>query len=54
MTYFDPHIYNKQNLKKEDREEIDYWECIILNAIDVVAEEYCLEQPKSLKKSYLI
>lgn len=25
MTYFDPKIYNKQNLKDKDREELEYY-----------------------------
>lgn len=33
MTYFDPHIYNRENLKAKDREELDYWLNAFNNAI---------------------
>lgn len=25
MTYFNPKIYNRENLKEEDRDELDFW-----------------------------
>jgi hypothetical protein len=34
MTYFNPKIYNKQNLKKEDRRELEYYNNMFLNVID--------------------
>lgn len=33
MTYFDPHIYNRENLKPRDRAELDYWLNAFNNAI---------------------
>ena len=45
MTYFDPHIYCKQNLKEKDKKEMEYWksECeIVLDmAYDRYQEDYC-------------
>lgn len=36
MSYFDPKIYCKQNLKEADRKELEYWHCefdsVICNA----------------------
>lgn len=40
MSYFDPNIYNKQNLREADRRELDYWQSIIYNAIDNTVWEY--------------
>ena len=34
MTYFDPHYYNRENLKETDRAELDYWLNAFINAID--------------------
>ena len=34
MSYFDPKIYCKQNLKEEDRKELDYWRDVFLNVIE--------------------
>ena len=33
MTYFDPKIYNKQNLKSEDRKELEYWNDVFHHVI---------------------
>jgi hypothetical protein len=33
MTYFDPRIYCKQNLKDKDREELEYWQTVFENVI---------------------
>ena len=34
MTYFDPKIYNKQNLKDKDREELEYYNELFISVID--------------------
>ena len=34
MTYFNPRIYNKQNLKEKDRKELEYYNNMFLNVID--------------------
>lgn len=31
MSYFDPKIYNIQNLKKEDQKEINFWRELVHN-----------------------
>lgn len=43
MTYFNPSIFNKQNLKEEDRTELDFWNGEVLNCIENTKEEYQLE-----------
>ena len=45
MSYFDPKIYNKQNLKTQDRQELDYWERVFLNDIEYAAEDIQLDMP---------
>lgn len=39
MTYFDPHIYCKQNLKDKDREELEYWQTVFENVIESASFE---------------
>lgn len=34
MSYFNPKIYNKQNLKEDDLSELSYWETVFKNLID--------------------
>ena len=34
MTYFDPHIYCKQNLKEEDLKEMEYWKRVFEDTIN--------------------
>lgn len=36
MSYFNPKIYNNQNLKEEDRAELEYWHEVFENAVDCV------------------
>lgn len=43
MTYFNPKIFNKNNLKAEDRTELDFWNGEVQNLIDNAQEEYELE-----------
>lgn len=33
MSYFDPKIYNKQNLNDKDKDELEYWQGIINDVI---------------------
>lgn len=33
MSYYNPKIFNKQNLKAEDRTELDYWDGVVKNLI---------------------
>lgn len=40
MTYFDPAIFNKQNLKPKDRKELDFWEDIFKNVISTTRDEF--------------
>lgn len=39
MTYFDPDVYNKYNLREDDRDEIELYGCMIADAIDVVKSD---------------
>lgn len=39
MSYFDPKIYNKQNLKEEDRKELDFYEGLLETSINCVLED---------------
>lgn len=45
MTWFDPKIYCKQNLKEKDLKEMEYWESefrtVLDNAYDRYEEECC-------------
>lgn len=34
MSYFNPKIYNKQNLREDDLSELSYWETVFRNLID--------------------
>lgn len=34
MSYFNPKIYNKQNLKEDDLSELSYWETVFRNLIE--------------------
>ena len=34
MSYFDPQVYNKQNLKEKDRSELDYYYNQVMQDID--------------------
>lgn len=34
MSYFDPKIYNKNNLHEADKKELDYWESVFINLIE--------------------
>lgn len=44
MTYFDPSVYNEQNLHETDKQEIEFWRGMIENALDNarddIAEEF--------------
>lgn len=54
MSYFDPEIYNKQNLKPEDRSELDFVQSMINDVIDSALSSYVwceeIESLKILKK----
>ena len=43
MSSYNPKIFNKQNLKEEDRTELDFWNGEVLNCIENTKEEYQLE-----------
>jgi hypothetical protein len=45
MSYFDTKIYNKQNLKTQDRRELDYWEQAFLSAMENSADEMQFNMP---------
>lgn len=45
MSYFDSKIYNKQNLKTQDRRELDYWEQAFLSAMENSADEMQFNMP---------
>ena len=52
MSYFNPKIYNKQNLKDEDRQEIEFYFGVIDNALrcaDNDAEYDADKLPDSVK-----
>jgi hypothetical protein len=40
MSYYDPHIYNKQNLKEKDLKELSYYEGEFCNAVESAKEDY--------------
>ena len=44
MTYFDPSVYDEQNLHETDKQEIEFWRGMIENALDNarddIAEEF--------------
>ena len=44
MTYFDPSVYNEQNLHETDKQEIEFWremvEDALTNTRDDIAEEF--------------
>lgn len=40
MSYFDPRIYNKQNLTEKDRREMDFWNEEVINTVEYVEDEY--------------
>ena len=39
MSYFNPKMYNKQNLKDEDRQEIEFYFGVIDNALRCADKE---------------
>ncbi len=41
MTYFNPKIYNKQNLKEKDRKELEYWNDVFTNIIENAKFDCC-------------
>ena len=40
MTYFNPRIYNKQNLKEKDRKELEYWKEVFDSVIENAKERF--------------
>lgn len=40
MSYYNPKIFNKQNLKAEDRTELDYWDGVFKNVVLNTKEDY--------------
>lgn len=44
MTYFNPKIYNKDNLKDEDLRELEYWNEVFTNVIDNSFDDFCLKE----------
>lgn len=43
MSYFDPKIYCKQNLKAQDKRELDYWEQAFVNVVANTQDQLELE-----------
>lgn len=51
MSYYNPKVYNKQNLKEADRKELDYYYEKIFACIDnVVEDHYEYSNIEELKK----
>lgn len=48
MSYFNPKIYNKQNLKEADKKELDYYEGMFHTTLDNVREDYSGDIPNGL------
>lgn len=48
MTYFNPKIFCKQNLKEKDKKEIDFWAEQIENLIDFTMAAETEEDPTKL------
>ncbi len=48
MSYYNPKIYNKQNLKEKDLRELEYYEGMFHNAIENVLCDYKGEFPKGV------
>ena len=42
MSYFNPKIYNKQNLKEKDRIELEYWEDEFVSLIKTAQDNFQL------------
>ena len=42
MSYYNPKIFNKNNLKAEDRTELDFWNGEFLNCVESARSEYAL------------
>ena len=55
MTYFNPKIFNKNNLKEKDRKELEYYDSLAKNCIDATLEDIKLEHlyNKILDKIYV-
>ena len=43
MSYYNPKIYNKNNLKERDRKELEFYNEVFLNVINSTAEDFTLE-----------
>lgn len=43
MTYFNPKIYNKQNLRNADRKELDFWNDTFKNVIESGCDDFVSE-----------
>lgn len=52
MSYFDPEIYNEDNLKEQDKREIQFWRDSFLMDIDNALKDVCGfgENDKTLDK----
>lgn len=42
MSFYNPKIFNKNNLKPEDRTELDFWNGEFLNCVENTKDEYLL------------
>jgi len=50
MSYYDPHIFCKQNLKESDRKELDYWEGVVHNVVENSKDMYVSDDiPPTIK-----
>lgn len=48
MTYFNPKIYNRENLKEEDRDELDFWHDKIISIILDARDDYDYDEKDSV------
>ena len=48
MSYYEPKIYNKQNLKEKDLRELEYYEGMFHNAIENTLSDYDDEYPEGV------
>lgn len=48
MSYYNPKIYCKQNLKDDDRNELEYWNDVFMNIIESEQTEYYINNDGSI------
>ena len=40
MSYFNPKVYNRENLTDADRRELDYWHDVFMSTVDGALDSY--------------